>query len=155
MTRSRLAVLGLAGALTGAAHGGTPPTVIAVAMVIGCTLADDTTLRCSGADGVGQTVMWITLSDGSVVAAAYTWNVRPGVVPTLARAVHLHEGRAESMTTDLAYVWPQLRGTLSLPQGAVVVDTDLRSSRAVQGLAATGAAELTTLVRGTAVRLGG
>ncbi len=131
--------------------------VSSVLMVTGCSPSDDTTLRCSGEDGVGHTVFWIGLSDGDAVAAAYAWSVRPGVVPTLVRAVHLHDGRAEGIQADLAYTWPRLHGTLRLPDGAVAVDADLRTARTVQGLTATGVneAELTPILRGTAVRLGG
>lgn len=133
-----------------------PVSVSSIVMVIGCSLSDDTTMRCSGEEGVGQTVFWIGLSDGHAVAASYAWSVRPGVVPTLVRAVHLHDGRAEALQADLAYTWPRLHGALPLPDGAAAVDADLRTVRTVQGLTSTGVneAELAPILRGTPVRLG-
>jgi hypothetical protein len=128
-----------------------------VVMVTGCSLSDDTTMRCSGEEGVGQTVFWLGLSDGAAVAASYTWSVRPGAVPALVRAVYLDDGRAEPLPTDLAYTWPRLHGTLRLPGAAAAVDADLRAGRTVRGLTAAGVneTELTPLLRGTAIRLGG
>lgn len=120
-------------------------------MLVGCTLPDGTTLRCRAEEGVGQTVFWLALSDGTVAAAAYAWDVRPGASPSLVRAVLLTEGRVQPLHAELQYAWPRLHGTLGLAQGFAVVDADLRSCKTVQA----GAPDLARLVQGTGLRLEG